>query len=204
MIIEKIEYLKKCDPFGSSTEWQTLLDEIMCGIRSIEWPQGSGGFFFKTASTGRSRGEGNGVKPIKEAFQNYLIHHGWEKETRVDLTTKKRPGPIDITKISNSNKLIAVEWETGNISSSHRSINKLALGLLKEIIVAGVLILPTRKMYRYLTDRVGNYEELVPYFDLWKSIKVHNGVLVVIAIEHDGELDEAPRIFKGTNGRAKI
>ena len=97
-----------------------------------------------------------------------------------------------------------MEWETGNISSSHRSMNKLALGILKKVIVAGVVILPTRKMYRYLTDRVGNYAELVPYFDLWKSITVNNGVLAVIAIEHDGELNDAPRIPKGTNGRAII
>jgi hypothetical protein len=60
-------------------------------------------------------------------------------------------------------RLFCVEWETGNISSSHRAINKMALGILKDILIGGVLILPTRKMYSYLTDRVGNFPELAPY-----------------------------------------
>jgi hypothetical protein len=34
--------------------------------------------------------------------------------------------------------LICFEWETGNISSIHRSINKICLGLLKGAIKAGI------------------------------------------------------------------
>jgi len=32
------------------------------------------------------------------------------------------------------------------------------------------LVLPSRKLYPYLTDRIGNYEELEPYFDVWRAV----------------------------------
>jgi len=95
-----------------------------------------------------------------------------------------------------------LEWETGNISSTHRTLNKLALGMLKETIIGGVLILPTRSMYKYLTDRIGNYTEIEPYFDLWRSLQIRNGILMVIAIEHDSLDHTVPLIPKGTDGRA--
>src|SRR5215831_9210868 len=38
----------------------------------------------------------------------------------------------------------AIEWETGNISSSHRSMNKLCLVMFAGLIDLGVLILPSR------------------------------------------------------------
>jgi Restriction endonuclease BamHI len=40
-----------------------------------------------------------------------------------------------------------VEHETGNISSSHRSMNKMMHGIRREILVGGALVLPT-KSYR--------------------------------------------------------
>jgi hypothetical protein len=100
------------------------------------------------------------------------------------------------------NRLFCVEWETGNISSSHRAVNKMALGILKKVLIGGVLILPTRAMYKYLTDRVGNFPELEPYFPLWQALKVEEGLLAIIAIEHDAVSQSVPRIPKGTNGRA--
>jgi hypothetical protein len=57
-------------------------------------------------------------------------------------------------------------------------------------------------MYRYLTDRVGNYAEIEPYFDLWRALTVKDGLLAVIAVEHDAVSVSAPRIPKGTDGRA--
>jgi hypothetical protein len=67
-----------------------------------------------------------------------------------------------------------------------------------------VLILPTRALYRYLTDRVGNYREIEPYFPLWSALPVKEGYLGVIAVEHDATSGDVPRITKGTNGRALI
>ncbi|MGA1841038.1 MAG: hypothetical protein ACMUIU_10470 [bacterium] len=43
-------------------------------------------------------------------------------------------------------RLFCVEWETGNISSSHRAINKMALGIIRDILIGGILIVPTRNL----------------------------------------------------------
>jgi len=129
-----------------------------------------------------------------------LALYGWDLETPVDIATLKRPGPLDAT-YKVGNKLFAVEWETGNISSSHRAMNKMALGILKGILIGGLLVLPTRELYQYLTDRIGNFRELAPYFPLWRSLKCKEGYLGVLAVEHDFASTDVPRIPKGTNGR---
>ena len=113
-----------------------------------------------------------------------------------------RPGGMDAAYISQSG-IVCFEWETGNISSSHRSLNKMCLGLLKRAIKAGILVVPSRELYPYLTDRIGNIAELEPYFDLWRSTSCEEGVLDIIVIEHDAISTKVPKIPKGTDGRAK-
>ena len=78
----------------------------------------------------------------------------------------------------------------------------MALGLLKKVLAIGSLVVPSREMYRYLTDRVGNFSELVPYLDLWRSIPCESGVLEIVVIEHDATSLDVSRIPKGTSGRA--
>ena len=78
----------------------------------------------------------------------------------------------------------------------------MAIGLLDGVIEGGVLILPSREMYQYLTDRVGNFAEIEPYFNVWKNLKISNGLLAVIEIEHDDLSEDVPPIRKGTDGRA--
>jgi len=134
-------------------------------------------------------------------FTQKLAKLGWNLETKIAIAARVRPGPLDATKHV-GDKIFAVEWETGNISSSHRALNKLALGIISGVLIGGVLILPTRNMYKYLTDRVGNLEELEPYFPLWRTLQCDEGLLAVMAIEHDAVSKEVPRIRKGTNGRA--
>ncbi|MHB9131124.1 MAG: hypothetical protein ACYDBB_08550 [Armatimonadota bacterium] len=204
MQIKHIEYLLRCGSFGSSAAWDQVSQTLMDAIQSIEWPNGAGGFYLQSGSTGRKRGEGNGVTPIKDAFCRHLVAQGWRRETPVDIATLRQPGNIDVTLEIPDIGLVAVEWETGNISSSHRSLNKLALGLLNQRLIAGIVILPTRVMYKFLTDRVGNYEELSPYFSMWQALPVIEGVLAIIAIEHDGIRPDVPRIPKGTDGRALV
>lgn len=111
------------------------------------------------------------------------------------------PGALDVCKKINSETFV-VEWETGNVSSSHRALNKMALLLLDGTITAGFLVVPTKKMYPYLTDRIGNFEELAPYFKLWKNVNIKRGYLEIIAIEHDGLDESAPVIPKGNDGNA--
>jgi len=82
-------------------------------------------------------------------------------------------------------------------------MNKLTMLVADRIIAAGTLIVPSRKLYVYLTDRIGNYKELEPYLRLWKSVPCKKGILEVVVIEHDAESVDVPRIPKGTDGRAK-
>jgi hypothetical protein len=204
MKIVKIESLIDAGEFSRGEDWKTLKRDILKAIQAVQWPPKSGSFTLYD-QPGKGRGKGNGVKPIKEACMAYLESMGWGLETRVDIATVKRPGPIDAT-IQIKDRLFAVEWETGNISSSHRAVNKMALGLIKKSLIGGILILPTREMYQYLTDRVGNYEELEPYFPVWRTLalSIEEGLLGIIAIEHDGISKDIPRIPKGTDGRALI
>ncbi len=202
MKIVRIERIINAGPFAGSCAYHEIEDEIVRAIQAIEWPPGSGTFTLHDES-GKKRGEGNGVKPIKLACMSHLEKLGWQLETPVDIATVMRPGPMDATRRV-GDKLFCMEWETGNVSSSHRALNKMALGILKKILVGGVLVVPTREMYRYLTDRIGNFPELAPYFPLWHALNIDEGVLAVIAIEHDAVSCEVARIPKGTDGRALL
>lgn len=200
MKIVRFERIIDAGGFSSTSEWQTIEQHLMQAIKFVQWPRGSGSFTLRD-EFGKERGKGSGVKPIKEACMLKLKSLGWDLETPVDIATVRQPGPLDAT-YRVGNRLFCVEWETGNISSSHRALNKMALGILKGSLVGGVLVLPTRDMYRYLTDRVGNFREIEPYFPLWKHLRVEEGLLGVIAIEHDALSNSVPRIPKGTDGRA--
>ncbi|WP_411810453.1 PDDEXK family nuclease [Bacillus halotolerans] len=96
----------------------------------MENPKGSGEFRL-------FRGENmNGVKPIKETFMTYLAARNLQEEYSIDLVVSiTRLGPIDAVKISN-NYIFAVEWETGNIASSHRALNKITTGILNQRLIA--------------------------------------------------------------------
>jgi hypothetical protein len=192
----KTEVLIDKGNFSGSSEWSDIRSEIESTIKAMEWPAGSGKF------TLFDQRDGNGVVPIKEMFVRVLKQRTrWKGEVPLKIPARVEPGPVDAaTEVEE--KLFAVEWETGNISSSHRAVNKLALGLLKGVLVGGVLITPTRKMYYYLTDRIGNFEELYPYFDVWRSMSVTDGLLAVMAVEQDGVSKGVEKFAKGTDGRA--
>jgi hypothetical protein len=198
--IIRIERLIDSGGFSSQENWKTIEHHITQAIKAIQWPPDSGSFTLYD-QPGKARGEGSGVKPIKDACMLRLRSFGWDLEARVPIAALKQPGKVDAA-FRVGNRLFCVEWETGNISSSHRAINKMALGILKGVLIGGALVVPTRTMYRYLTDRVGNFAELEPYFPLWRTLTVEEGLLVVIAIEHDAVSRSVPRIPKGTNGRA--
>jgi hypothetical protein len=200
MKIVQIERIIDAGTFSQSEEWQSIELQIFQAIQSIEWPPGSGSFTLFN-EPGKKRGQGSGVKPIKKACMQKLQSFGWQLETPVEIATVIRPGPMDAT-CRVRDRLFCVEWETGNISSSHRSVNKMALGIMKKILIGGALILPTREMYKFLTDRIGNFRELAPYFPLWKAMNIEEGLLLIIAIEHDSTSDRVPKIQKGTDGRA--
>lgn len=179
-----------------SAEIDLLFAEVLEGIKAVVWPVGGPDFAIFPVR------EANGVKPIKNECIEYLRARGWEPEKEIRIGEESNPGPIDAVKTLSSGKLFALEWETGNISSSHRSLNKMILGLKRGDFEVAVLVLPTRAMYKYLTDRVGNLDELKPYFEIWKRDDI-KGRLTVIAVEHDREDKTVPKIPKGTDGRSK-
>jgi hypothetical protein len=199
MKILKIHYLIRDNNLVNSQEYKKLLQEVYEAIKAIKWPPRSRYFTLNPIK------QGNGVKPIKEGLQQYLQQRGWQIEHRMALAARKQPGPVDVVKKLSDGRYFAVEWETGNISSSHRSLNKMTVGLVNHILAYGILILPSRDMYQWLTDRVGNFEEIEPYFIIWENhSKVQNGVLAVIEIEHDKTSSKSPKIGKGTDGRALV
>ena len=177
---------------------QEVEQDISDGISEVYWPPGTGMF------TLFDKLEGNGVKPIKLDFVNHLRSKGWLIEQRMRLASRMRPGEVDAVLPLEDGRHFAVEWETGNIASSHRALNKMAVGLLDGCLAGGALILPSREMYRYLTDRVGNYEEIEPYFPMWKALNLPpTAVLDVYVVEHDAVSSDVRPIPKGTDGRAR-
>lgn len=196
MKIVRDEVIVDSGSFSQSREYAKIHQDILEAIEHIVWPTGSDVF---TINPGL---HANGVVPIKEACMEYLEYRGWVREVPLDLrATRKRPGNLDaVIQVSGSH--YAAEWETGNISSSHRAINKISLGLLAGAILGGTLIIATRKIYPYLTDRIGSYEELEPYFPVWQAIPFEIGVIGIIAVEHDFTDVNVPPITKGTDGRA--
>jgi hypothetical protein len=184
--------------FEMTAEYGQILNEIYTAISAVSWPAGSSHF------TIHPKKKGNGVKPIKAGCVLALRDtFGWQLEAPVFVREVNRAGKVDALRHTPYGNFV-VEWETGNISSSHRALNKISLGIIKKLLLGGVLILPTRKLYHYLTDRVGNYEELQPYFPVWKQIPVESGFMMVIAVEHDAIDDDVPLITKGTDGRALV
>lgn len=196
MKIVKDEILINQGKFFKGSDFQTTLAEINTAISKVVWPPNSQTFSLNPEP------KGNGVRPIKNGCMAHLMESGWELEKRLKISSDLRPGPLDAVKSLTNDSIFAVEWETGNISSSHRALNKIALGILRGALSGGILILPSRRMYRFLTDRVGNYQEIAPYFPVWKKLDLKQGYLAVIEIEHDIEDVSVPLIKKGTDGWA--
>lgn len=180
---------------------QSIIGHVHESIKLMDNPAGSGSFKLYNGK------KANGVKLIKDSYMNRQKDHGWILEHRVDVgVTTTKPGPIDAV-LPIGDKFFAVEWETGNIASSHRALNKITMGIVNKKLLGGILILPSREMYNYLTDRVGNFRELEPYFDVWAKANydVREGYIAVVEIEHDELVDEEIfRIPKGTDGRALL
>lgn len=183
-------------------EWfQSVCKDISTAIVSVTHPRGIDTFKINPVR------QGNGVMPIKQNFAKCLKDgFGWELEARLAISTSaKNAGKIDAVKsIPGLDKHFAVEWETGNISSSHRALNKIALGIISGKLIGGALIVPSRKLYEYLTDRIGNYAEIEPYFPVWGNLRVKGECIIsVFEIEHDSEDPSLPLISKGTDGMAR-
>lgn len=178
----------------------------------------------------------NGVRPLRDQFRRGMSQAGWTCEHPLDLAaffqrSREDPtfairlfglqrtedegaafneavGAFDYWICTPSGFRTVVEWETGNISSSHRSLNKMCMALMAAVADAAVLIVPSANMYPHLTDRIGNIRELQPYFYLWSSLgrSVKDGLLTIVEVEHDELFDSVDiRDFVplGTEGMSK-
>jgi hypothetical protein len=198
MKVLRIEKLIARGPFALSSVYKKIEAEIRLAIAEVKWPPGSEDFTLN--NSGKNC---NGVKPIKDSCMSYLEGERWVLERKMRLASRMQPGGVDAVKELKDGRHFAVEWETGNVSSSHRALNKMAIGMIDGCLAGGMLIVPSRSMYYWLTDRIGNYPEIEPYFPIWRSVtSVTDGVLAVVEVEHDGLSTSVPCITKGTDGRA--
>ncbi|HMI81998.1 MAG TPA: hypothetical protein VK480_09455 [Solirubrobacterales bacterium] len=211
-IVEAIN-LVQAGKFPRTATWKRAMSEVECAIRLTDWPFGSQKFSLNPEPIrdrkGRVDRHPNGVLPIKGPMIAHLASCDWKTEALPELPVGEEgkdvltTGDLDAL-LLDRDRYVGFEWETGNISSSHRAINKLLDGITRKTLQGGILVLPMREMQRYLTDRVGNFEELAPYFELWRRYPVEDGALRVYGIAHD-ELDpSAPHIPKGRDGRALV
>jgi len=188
-------------PFSLSAEWKRACADVEKAIHKTDWPHGSGKFTIYPES-GKKRGHGNGVCPIKDPCIAQLKKLGWKTE---DLPPIKGgilgTGDLDAL-FEFAGGYVGLEWETGNISSSHRAINKLLVTLRLGGIKGGFLVVPGAGLAGYLTDRIGNVGELKPYFPLWSSASVKDGALRIYEVEYDATSFDVPKIPKRTDGRA--
>ncbi len=211
----------------SDSGWDAIHKSFVRSIESIDFPEGSGKLTLrkKTKDPISNQWNRNGVGYLRNRFLKHMVNdEGWQAEGEVGLQQKQPDlilypsmepyqeqitsefGDFDFVTTTKSGARVAIEWETGNISSSHRSLNKLSILLSENIIQAGVLILPSRNLYEHLTDRIGNIGELSPYLDMWKSTgnSVRKGLLAIVVVEHDELTDDPdfPYLKMGNDGRS--
>lgn len=187
--------------FTSSVVLKQAWDDVQQAVALTDWPHGSGLFTIYPES-GKKGGQGNGVKLIKVPCIQALRARGWLVEQLPSIgSSVLRTGDLDALKRTTEG-YIAFEWETGNISSSHRALNKLFLTMQETETIGSFLVVPSNRLKVFLTDRIGNIGELEPYFRLWRNLTGISGALRIIVVEHDIESVDVPKIPKGTDGRA--
>lgn len=156
----------------------------------------------------------NSVSPIKNGLIN-LLHdeYGWEKEKHLmaltgegntGSTNKRRKGSgggIDVYKEFSQDEFsfrVGIEFETGNVASVHRSLNKLSLGEKNKELDLIVLVLPVFDLSYYLTDRVANYEEIERYFPLFEDRP-----FIAFGFDAEEYSPDFPIFVKGNDGNSK-
>lgn len=177
---------------AASPAWGRIHDDIVGAIQAIDFPSGSGLLKLRRKEKLPSgQWNRNGVGYLRRRFLESMVdHHRWQPEQRIERLAGNDPptltlypsgqghqepitsdfGDFDLVTRIPDESLVAIEWETGNISSSHRSMNKLAIALSEGRLQAGILILPSRSLYAQLTDRIGNIGELSGYLAMWKAL----------------------------------
>ena len=116
-----------CGEYVNSAGWRNVRTRLHKAIRGVDWPPGSGKFTIYPES-GKKRGKGNGVTPIKNGLMVELKSQQWVIEGKAKNEIGQQLGDYDAVLETQSGPVV-LEWETGNISSSHRSMNKMIMNL---------------------------------------------------------------------------
>ncbi|MEO5338777.1 MAG: hypothetical protein H7841_18135 [Magnetospirillum sp. WYHS-4] len=212
-----------------SNDWRIVHESYVRAIGEIDHPRGSGILTLREKERlPNGQWARNGVNYLRAYFLEAMRdREGWQAEGSVDLSRNRQQPPVilyppmepyvepitsdfggfDFVTTAPNGTRVAIEWETGNISSSHRSMNKLAIALGNGVVEVGVLILPSRQLYGHLTDRIGNIGELSGYLAMWESLKhsVSRGLLAISVVEHDYLTRDPsfPYLGMGSDGRAR-
>ncbi len=210
----------------SSTDWRHVHDSYVRAIQMVDYPKGTGTLKIRKKRLTSDGWQRNGVSYLKQRFFGHIVaDEGWQAEVTPEIglgqqdpilefpsgkpydVPRRSFGGFDFFTTAPGGTRVAIEWETGNISSSHRSMNKMVIALASGQMQVGVLLVPSRAMYRNLTDRIGNFEELHSYLRMWQSLGagVERGLLAITVVEHDEETDDPalPYFRMGADGNAK-
>jgi hypothetical protein len=214
---------------ATTSDWQVIHKSYVRSIKSIDFPEGSRRLKLRRkVERPDGQWDRNGVIYLKRRFLDHMVNaENWHAEAGFDLGKDRVPpdlrlypgsklhrepitskfGGFDLVTTGPDGTHVAIEWETGNISSSHRSMNKLAIALVTGKIQAGVLVVPSRGLYEHLTDRIGNIGELSGYLSMWKDLedRVERGLLAISIVEHDSLTNDPafPYLPAGKDGRAR-
>jgi hypothetical protein len=215
-----------------SPDWAQIHDSYVRSIQRIDFPEGASTLTLRCKErewTGvKWKWHRNGVGYLRQRFLHHMVvDEGWRPEVGVGLGRDRIPpqlmlypgflphqeeitsefGDFDFVTTAPNGMHVAIEWETGNISSSHRSMNKLAIALGTGKIHAGVLIVPSRNLYEHLTDRIGNIGELSGYLSMWQNLgnQIQIGLLAISIVEHDFLTTDPgfPYLKVGNDGNAE-
>ena len=108
MKIVREETLLSRGQYAGSAEWKTTRKSLYKAIREVDWPRGSGTFTIYPES-GKARGKGNGVTPIKLGLMEKLQRQGWKLEEPLDIAVLRRPGKLDAV-LDTDYGPVALEW----------------------------------------------------------------------------------------------
>lgn len=211
-IVESLN-LVQAGSFPRTATWKRATADVEQAISLAVWPLNRKRFHLNPDPIRDRKGKldrhPNGVMLIKQPIINFLDSSGWKTEALPELPVGEdgkdilTTGDLDALLLDRG-RYVGFEWETGNVSSSHRAINKLLDGITRGTLQGGIFVLPMRETQRYLTDRVGNFEELAPYFELWRRYPIEEGALRLYGVAHDILDSTVPHIPKGKDGRALI
>src|SRR4051794_7496250 len=92
--IVRVVSLHKCGAYARSRHWARTRSQIHDAVRRCEWPIGTGKFTIYPES-GKRRGEGNGVVPIRAEFIRQLRQTGWVIEGKAKSRVGDNLGNFD-------------------------------------------------------------------------------------------------------------